>query len=452
MEAAEIDVRLVIPFHGVIDRQAYPFRSVARFSIPHVNDSFQAEVFTVEIDHLPVYLIGGSLFPPDAPVYTADASVDGLKFTFFSLAALELARSLNWVPHLIHANDWHTSPAIYALRIHRGLNNFYYNTATVLGLHNLPYLGIGAGPALAAFDLPPARDSLLPEWAQQIPLPLGLLSADHIVAASPTYAREILTKEFGSGLQDFLNTRADSISGILNGIDIKRWDPRKDPALLANYSAGDLPARQANKLALQRELELSPDPGVPLFAMISRMDPQKGVDLVPDALRQIANLPWQVIILGTGDPTLEVAASRLEGDFPDRARALIRYDSALSRRIYGGADALLIPSRYEPCGLTQMIAMRYGCVPVARATGGLKDTIHDYDTSGESTGFLFDHATPQSLAGALARAVHVYAKPDDWRGLQHQGMVQDFSWERSARQYIALYQSLVMQRSRKTSP
>ena len=441
--AMEIDVRLAIPLHGAIQRQAYPLEQVATFNVHHIDGPIQAEAYTIVTNRLPVYFIGGPLIPPDAPVYSADASADGLKFTFFSLAVLELARTLNWHPHIVHANDWHTAPAIYSYKLNQEQSDFYYNTATVLGLHNLPYLGVGAGPALNAFGLPPAKQSTLPEWAKNMPLPLGLLSADHIVATSPTYAQEILTAEFGSGLQEFLSTRANSITGILNGIDVQRWDPSTDPHLITNYTSTNLSARQENKTALQRELGLTPDPYLPVFAMITRMDNQKGVDLVPGALRQVAGQPWQVVILGTGDPVLEASARLLETDYPDQVRAVIRFDAALSHRIYAGADALLIPSRYEPCGLTQMLAMRYGCVPIARATGGLRDTIQDYNQATGSTGFLFNDPTSKSLAEALDRALHVYANREEWHGLQRRGMAQDFSWASSARQYLSLYLSLV---------
>ena len=438
---AGVDIRLVIPFHGAIQRKAYPFRGKASFQVPSVDGPVPAEALTMQMAGIPVYLIAGPPIQADAPVYNPDIAEDGLKFTFFSLAALELARSLNWIPHIVHANDWHTAPALYSLYVHRAEDRFYYNTATVLGLHNLPYLGVGAGPALSLFGLPPATGSSLPDWAQHVPLPLGLLAADHIVAASPTYAREILTPEFGSGLQDFLRKRSGSISGILNGIDEKRWSPENDPLLAANYTQSTLEKKVANKVALQEELGLQIDPEIPFLAMVSRLDHQKGVSLVPSALRQLTGVPWQAVILGTGDPVLEASIRRLETDIPDRVRAAIRFDAALSHRIYAGADMLLIPSRYEPCGLTQMIAMRYGCIPVARAVGGLKDTIRDY-RSQASTGFLFQTASPRALANAIRRALRVYSDQNAWRGLQERGMATDFSWKRFARQYLTLYRSL----------
>lgn len=447
-----IDIRVVIPYYGLIRNQDYSLEHVATFNIASINGPIQAEAFMTSVNNLPVYLLSGSPIKVDAPVYTADASVDGIKFTFFSLAALELARALNWPPQIVHANDWHTSLAIYSLGLSRKDDDFYYNTSTLLGVHNLPYLGSGAEAALEWFNLPPAANSQLPQWAQSMPLPLGLLTADHIVAVSPTYAREILTPEFGSGLQDFLHTRSDTISGILNGLDTQQWNPETDSALVSYYNMHHLEDRKVNKLALQNELGLPGDPNVPLLGMVSRMDNQKGFDLIPGALRQIGHMPWQAVILGTGDPKLEASVRRLERDYPERIRAVIRFDNALSRRIYAGSDSLLIPSRYEPCGLTQMIAMRYGCVPIARATGGLKDTILDYHQSAESNGFLFTKASSASLAAALRRALLTYNDQESWRGLQIRGMEQDFSWGRSAAQYAELYKLLVNKRYQIVTP
>ena len=221
--------------------------------------------------------------------------------------------------------------------------------------------------------------------------------------------------------------------------------------MVSNFSVNQLENRKANKFALQKELDLPVDPDIPIFGMVGRMDNQKGVDLIPGALRQISNMSWQAVILGTGDVKLETAVQRLQEDYPERVRAVLRYDNVLSHRIYAGSDTLLIPSRYEPCGLTQMIAMRYGCVPIARATGGLKDTIQDFHQSLESTGFLFSKASSAALAAAMRRALLTYANQEAWIGLQSRGMVQDFTWRRFARQYFELYKSLVSERSQVAS-
>jgi starch synthase len=245
-----------------------------------------------------------------------------------------------------------------------------------------------------------------------------------------------------------LRRRRERLSGILNGLDVQRWDPAEDEFLASCFDMYDLQARLANKTTLQAEFGLEQDPQLPLIATISRLDFQKGIDLLPQALHLLSesfsfrDISWQAIILGTGDPELEAEIIQLEQAFPDRVRAAVRFDAALSRRIYAGADMLLIPSRYEPCGMTQMIAMRYGCVPIGRATGGLRDTIQDHGLARRSTGFLFVDATPEALALALGRALRVYADASEWRSLQLRGMEQDFSWQRSACQYLELYLSL----------
>jgi starch synthase len=449
-DVPEIDIRLVIPFHGSIQRDLFPFETVAQVDVQSQNGPVQATAFKTDLNGLTVYLIAGKLFPNDAPVYSGDNHIDGRKFTFFSLAALELMRALNWMPDVLHANDWHTAPAIYKLWLQKKFGTYDYNTATLLELHNLPYLGNGADKALAEFNLPPAVRSGLPLWAAHLPLPLGLISADHIVAVSPHYAEEIQTAAFGSGLDRFLRRRSASISGILNGIDINRWDPARDAAIPTCFDRHHLERRSENKLALQREFGLEVGREIPLLAIVSRMDPQKGVDLVPPALRRLAKYPWQMIILGTGDPVVEAAMRGLQAEFPARTRAVLRFDADLSRRIYAGSDILLIPSRYEPCGLTQMIAMRYGCVPLARHTGGLSDTILDIEKSPQGTGFLFHKPSSAALAAALRRALKTFLFQSGWTEIQERGMEQDFSWERSARQYVQLYAHLVDKMGRST--
>jgi starch synthase len=255
----------------------------------------------------------------------------------------------------------------------------------------------------------------------------------------------MMTPEFGSGLHEFLRTRSDHISGILNGIPVDEWDPSTDTEIEQNYSLKTIESRAVNKEALYREIGLPGDNDILLLAMVTRMVHQKGVDLALNALRMLTDVDWQLILLGTGEPVLEEDARRLQSEFPDRVRSIIRYDPGLARRLYAGADAKLIPSRYEPSGLTQMIAMRYGCVPVARATGGLRDTIFDYHSTNEGTGFLFNESSPDALAMTLRRALKVYEDKRLWQGIQRRGMQQDFSWERSARAYFDLYRSLVLQ-------
>jgi len=241
-----------------------------------------------------------------------------------------------------------------------------------------------------------------------------------------------------------LSERKKVISGIINGLDTKGWDPETDARITANFDTNTLANRKLNKAALLKEFSLNVDPKLPLLIMISRMDPQKGVDLVLEGLSQTIRRNWQAILLGTGDMKLEKACKQLEAKYPDRIRAAIRFDSKLAARMYAGADLLLMPSRYEPCGLAQMIAMRYGCVPLAHSSGGLQDTIVDIDANfKQGTGFLFKPAENAAFVLALLRALDAYRDTQQWAAIQKRGMSQDFSWAKSALQYLHLYKELI---------
>ena len=433
----QLDVRLVLPLHRVLRAESATLRPVVEFSVYRRGRSIPARVFEMSIGGMPVYFISGEPIYNATSVYSQDPALDREKFTFFSLAALEMARHMDWHVDLIHANDWHTALALYALRSQQA-DPVMKRLRSVLTLHNLPFMGGDGTDVLASYGLTPPTDETLPGWARTQPLPLGLWSADEVVAVSPTYAQEILTPEFGCGLDTFLDSRSDSITGILNGLDVAAWNPETDNYLSGNYSSTNLSGRTANKAALQSRLGLREELQLPILTMVGRIDQQKGVDIIPEVLRQMADVPWQFILLGTGDPILENAMRVLQLEFPERVRSVIRFDASLSRLIYAGADMLLMPSRYEPCGLAQMIAMRYGCVPVVNATGGLKDTVEE-----SKTGFLFQTAQASALLEALKRAFAAYASPELWERFQLNGMEADFSWSRSAARYAELYRSLL---------
>lgn len=435
-----IDIRLVLPLHSVIrkklDRPAFMFD----FEVPTRDGPIPAQVFEHIINGVYTYLIAGTPIGEDAPVYDPDAVKDGLKYFFFSLAALEFIKKLNWQPDILHANDWHTALSVYALKQKKPTDPFFKRINSVLSIHNLPFMGAGTEAAFDFYGLPPSRYPRIPGWARKFPLALGLQTADRIVAVSPTYAQEILTPEYGCGLEKILRARQKSISGIVNGLDMVSWDPSRDPIIPVNYDVASIEKRIQNKIALINEFNLDPTPKLPLLILISRMDQQKGVDLAVEGLSQVMHNNWQAILLGSGNPELENACQQLEKNYPNRIRAAIRFDAALSRRMYAGADILLMPSRYEPCGLAQMMAMRYGCVPLARATGGLQDTIcDDLDRPEHRTGFLFKPATAEAFAETLQRALLEFADTKQWSAIQRRGMLQDFSWEKSALEYVKLY-------------
>ncbi|MEA4906145.1 MAG: glycogen/starch synthase [Anaerolineaceae bacterium] len=440
-QGTSFDIRVVVPLHTPIRETVSQSEPVVSFWIPRAGGSQFVQVYQIELNGVQVYLVDGQPISAAKGIYDPDPEVDGEKYTFFSLAALELGHQLGWRPDVIHANDWHTALIPYLLELKKPYDHFFAGCRSVLTIHNLPFMGAHSEDALEAYGVPRSTEPKLPLWARYLPLPLGLQSSDAVIAVSPTYAQEILTPEFGHGLQDLLLSRRESVSGILNGLDTLHWDPQNDQGIPAAFSYQNLDARQANKKALLESLSLEYIRQVPLLIFIGRMDQQKGVDLAIEALRSLRQVRWQAIFLGTGNPQLEDACRKLEKDYPKQVRAITRFDGALARNMYAGADLLLMPSRYEPCGLAQMIAMRYGCIPLARATGGLRDTIHDRLNSNKNTGFLFEKPSASDMAKTIQRALKQFADDLQWMPMQVRGMLQDFSWQNSAAQYANVYLS-----------
>jgi starch synthase len=430
----KIDVRLVLPHHSVI--RSDTFRPVGIYSIPRGRTEIQVDAYEGILDGMPVYFINGDPIRASGSVYSSNNKLDAEKYTFFSLAALELPRQINWTPNIIHANDWHTALASYGNLVKRW-NEKTRRVSSIVTIHNLPFLGPNVSDILEEYELPLANTDL-PEWARVMPMPLGLWASDAIVAVSPTYAEEILHEEFGCGLQDFFRNRSDTLRGILNGLDTISFDPQTDSTLATNFNAETLSLRPRDKAALQERVGLPLNPDTPLLGMVSRMDQAKGIDIALKGLKMMAKQDWQLVILGAGDPKLEALAKKLQEDLPARVRVETRYDAKLARQIYAGSDIFLMPSRYEPCGLSQMIAMRYGSVPLVRAVGGLHDTVTDSET-----GFVFVDKKVKSFNDTLRRAMNVYADRDRWTKLQKAGMAQDFSWPNSAQKYLELYKKLM---------
>jgi len=431
----KLDVRLVLPLHSVI--KAESLKPVSIYSIPRGKSEIQVEVLEGSLEGMPVYFINGDPIRASGSVYSSNNKLDAEKYVFFALAALELPRQLNWNPHIIHANDWHTALAAYGNLVKRWEDKKNH-VASVITIHNLPFLGPDVKEILESYGLPLANTDL-PDWARVMPMPLGLWASDAMVAVSPTYAEEISHDEvFGSGLQDFFKSRSDTLSGILNGLDLVSYDPQTDSVLSANFNADSLLERKKNKAALQEKLGLPVDPNVPVLGMVTRMDQAKGIDIALKGLKLLTKKNWQLVILGAGQLKLEEAAKKLQETLPDRVRVETRFDAKLARQIYAGSDIFLMPSRYEPCGLSQMIAMRYGSVPLVRAVGGLHDTVTDSET-----GFVFVDAKIKSFNDAVRRALELYPYHSRWANLQKAGMAQNFSWSSSANKYLDLYKKLI---------
>jgi starch synthase len=442
-----VDVRVVLPFYDMFHEEALHIEHCTDVKIHHIHGHESARLFFVEKDQDSVYLIDGRPVRNSGSVYE-DTAFDAKKFTFAFIAAMEAMRVLDWQPDVLHAHDWHAAPAIAWLSQVRQDDPFWAPVASVLTVHNLPFMGAGGEGAMAYYGILPSTHPYLPYWARHLPLPMGLASADWINTVSPTYAQEIQTAPFGHGLEELLRTRSEKLSGILNGIDVQHWNPATDPSIPVNYSRDTLPSRRKAKLALQDHLGLRIGARFPLISMISRFDHQKGIDVALAAMENLIDEPLQFVMLGSGDKELENRARLFAEIHQEKVQVILRFDAELAREIYAGADMILIPSRYEPCGVTQMIAMHYGCIPIVSATGGLKDTVVDYNNEGLGTGFIFSPNEPQILAQTIRRAFSVYGDQRKWRGLQLRAMVRDFSWGRSAREYINLYQRVKGERKR----
>jgi starch synthase len=436
----DLDIRLVIPHHAGIVLGDKKLRKHADVSVKSKKGKIPATVHSLQYEGVTVYLIGGEPITAGSAVYMADPRLDGRKFTFFSLAALELARHLNWAPDILHANDWHAAPAVTALRTRYKQDPFFNKTRSVLTLHNLPYMGDGSCYPEFGLDGDPAGK--LPEWAREKPLPLGLLHADRIVAVSPSYAHGVLVEPYCCGLKDFLTSRKHETLGILNGLDYDLWNPELDKHIDQNFSVKSLKQRQVNKTALLESMHLPLKADTALLGMVSRLDLQKGIDLAFETIRSLKDPNWQFVLVGTGNPELENAARKLQADFPDQVWVVLRFDDTMARQVYAGADMLLMPSRYEPCGLAQMIAMRYGCIPVATPVGGLQDTISDHPGGRGQTGFLSKTVSLESYRTTIQRALLQYQDNSSWCSIQKRAMKQNFSWDKSAGKYLKLYQSL----------
>lgn len=388
----------------------------------------------------------------DRPDYYVEDGVDypdnGFRFSLLGRAALEVMRAEGRPVDVVHAHDWEGVPAILLLRHGYRATAALGTPGTVLTCHNLAYHGwVPRSQVAAQLDLPDEVGS--PDGVDL--LFEGVLAADIVNTVSPTFARESLTPEFGAGVDEALRSLGDRYLGIINGIDVDLWNPATDPDIPARYSAGDLRGKAVCHAALCDELGL--DPAGPLFAMVSRLDPQKGFDLLAAAAPQMLADGARICVLGTGDHDLVAGLRGLAQRYPDQLVVEERFDRGLARRMYAGADCFLMPSRFEPSGQGQMIAMRYGTIPVVRATGGLADTVFDADeqpTTGN--GFSFYDADPGALADACRRAVAAMADEPRWRQIQARAMAADHSWRGPAREYVAAYRRAIELASRSSSP
>ncbi len=433
------EVNVIMPRHHGMDRWRV---DLGPFNVPMGGRKEVAALKEGNLTHnIPVLMVDHLGFFDRAAIYGYED--DGKRFAFFSRAVLEACRYVDFRPDIIHCNDWHTALIPVYLKAHYSQDRHFSRTGTLLSIHNMHHQGRFPRELLDYLALPEglSKKALLHGGKVNI-LKAGITLSDAISTVSETYAREIQTPEYGSGLHKVLRKRRDRLYGVLNGIDLEVWDPRTDSFLDSRYEPSDRRAKEANKQALQRELGL-PKSKVPLMGFIGRLVEQKGVDVLLQALSEILSRKIQLIILGAGKQPLEDALRSWVGKNPNLAIHL-GYDEALAHRVYAGADMFLMPSRFEPCGLGQLISMRYGTVPIVRKTGGLADTVQDYSMDpGKATGFTFDELVPEALLGAIDKALEVRKRGTAWKRLQTNGFNQDFSWERSAGTYDEIYRNLI---------
>lgn len=446
------DVRLVLPYYAVLKEKNLPLEEV-----------FSGEVFgfTAKVRLLKTLLPGPvkiEVLLVDAPglldreggIYT-DAynrawGDSAYMFATFCRVIAMIASDqvqLDWQPDILHCNDWQTGLAIPLLKLEDR------RPGTVFTIHNLAYQGNFPKADFDDLHLPQAWWGIdgIEFYGNCSFLKAGIQFADRVTTVSPEYAREIQTEALGEGMDGLLRHRSKVFTGILNGADYDEWNPKTDRHIEQHYSALDIVSKDQNKKALQRQLDLPLNHQAPLFGLVCRMAYQKGIDLLIDALPKILQKDVQIVLLGSGDIYYEAALQKIAQAFPDKLRVEIGYDEALAHRIEAGADFFLMPSRYEPCGLNQIYSLRYGTLPIVHRTGGLADTVFDFEEADDEqkpgTGIVFDQPSADHLLIAMQRAIRLYADKTTLNDIQLNGMAQDFSWKHSCEAYLALYEDVI---------
>ncbi|HJP90664.1 MAG TPA: glycogen/starch synthase [Pyrinomonadaceae bacterium] len=437
----DVDAKLILPLYEQIDRALLNGGSVENVRVEWHGQVHNVRFWFSDAAGAPAYLLETPEFFGRPAIY--GYTDDHIRFAFFCRAALALLKYLDWPPDIVHGNDWHCGFAVAELRARRRHDDFFQKTKALFSIHNLSYQGRFDSGDLwwLGFGEPPERDDFrLDRHASA--LKAGLVAADALSTVSPTYAREIQTPRQGEGLDWLLRARRDRLAGITNGVDYDIWNPETDPDVAANYSAEDLSGKRECKLDLLRRFNLPQEPDRPILANISRLVPQKGYDL----FEQISG--W---ILETGSFFIAVGKGEYE-DFLQRWHDMAprqvgiykgQAPDALVHQVEAGADIFLMPSLFEPCGLNQMYSMRYGTVPIVRATGGLDDTVQQFNPEdGTGTGFKFGPYDAGALLEKIREALYFYARPEQWQKIQRNGMLVDNSWPAAAQKYLELYEEI----------
>jgi starch synthase len=395
-------------------------------------------------DNLTIYFIDQPEFFDRAALYTqggADYPDNAERFIFFCKAAVNLARYLPWKPELVHVHDWQSALVPVFVRDQQARDDWADAPRTCLTIHNLAYQGVFPARAIALTGLPPEFFSTLEFYGSINCLKAGIEWSDTLTTVSPRYAREITTEMFGCGLDGVLRRRQHVLTGILNGVDYEEWNTMENGHLKHAYSVEELRGKAENKAALQREMRLPIEPDIPLFATVTRLADQKGVDIQLAALQEMLASNMQFVLLGSGSPDFEKAYLDLQARFPTKVAVRIGFDNGLAHRIEAGADFFLMPSRFEPCGLNQMYSQRYGTIPIVRRTGGLDDSVTDLlDNDERADGIKFNEYSARALAKAIRKALVLYENKELFEHYRRNAMLADFSWERTAAEYVRVYE------------
>ncbi|HEX3045816.1 MAG TPA: glycogen synthase [Bacillota bacterium] len=455
------DIRVIMPHYGCIDREKFGLRDfLPNLPVP-MNDQVEtAPILEGAIGKaVPVYFVHNPKYYDREGIYMYQD--DAERFIFFCRAALEMLKEIDWKPDILHCNDWHTAIIPNFLQTIYRDDPFFQQTSTVYTIHNLAYQGVFgkrvleiAGITQRQFEAPHDIGALALSENQVNMMGRGIYFADIVNTVSETYAREILTPEYGEGFDWLLQKRRDRLYGILNGVDYEVNNPATDSHLFQNYDQYTIERKTVNKIGLQQEVHLAQEAHTPLIGIISRLSDQKGFDLIGQVIEPlIANLNFQLVLLGTGTEEYHRLFMGMREKYPARVAAILTFNNDLAQKIYAGSDLFLMPSRFEPCGLGQLLAMRYGSVPIVRETGGLKDTVTNYEPENQrGNGFSFGNYNSLAMYTAIVRAIETYHYKEQWLGLIRRGMSADYSWHNSALKYVELYRRALAQRREEPVP
>jgi starch synthase len=455
-----VDARVIMPLYGFMNYERFNLSHLFSFQFPRTTGLADVHVHTTIYDGVPFYFVQSwPQFGSEGEVY-GGWEWDSPRYIFLSQLAMavtwELKIRTGWFPDVFHVNDWHTSLLPFLVDISRGDPN-WSAVGTMLTIHNMAFQGEYVGGWLWQLGIPGRHQpDLVYQNKTDNLLAIGIAYADIITTVSPRYAIEIQYPYMGYGLDGMLRTRLADLCGILNGIDVERFDPATDRQIVVNYDASNFAElRPHNKRELQASVGLPVHNDALLIGLVSRLETQKGIEVAVPALRRILNEAdnVQFVGLGTGSPQLNYETGRLNADFPGQARMYVTYDAELAQRIYAGCDLFLMPSLFEPCGIGQMMAMRYGALPLVRETGGLADTVENYDNgpADQGTGFVFNWTETDAVYNTLKWAHNIYhTRQPAWQRMQARAMHQDFSWDQSARLYIDLYAKIIQRRGNQT--